>query len=87
MVDQMPESGAAQPAAPTTVIVERGGSSAGLLIGFAVLLLVAVGAYFLMTQKTNDQLRTEAISAAAAKVGDSAEKAGAAVERAVDPDK
>lgn len=87
MVDQTPESGAAQPVAPTTVIVERGGSSTGLFIGFAVLLLVAVGAYFLMTQKTNDQLRTEAIGSAAQKVGDSAEKAGAAVERAVDPDK
>ncbi|OYW23644.1 MULTISPECIES: hypothetical protein [unclassified Sphingomonas] len=87
MVDYKRDSGPDKPASPTTIVVERGGSGAGLFIGFAILLLVAVGAYFLMAQKTNDQLRTEAIGSAATKVGDSAEKAGAAVERAVDPDK
>lgn len=87
MADNTPGSGANAPASPTTIVVDRGGSGVGLFIGFAIILLIAVGAYFLMAQKTNDQLRTEAIGAAATKVGDSAEKAGAAVERAVDPDK
>jgi len=69
--------------APHTTVIERRGSGAGLLIGIAVLLLVAVVAYFLIAQNRNDTLRTNAVTSAAKDVGDTAKKAG----EAIDPDK
>ncbi|MBX9815705.1 MAG: hypothetical protein A4S12_02635 [Proteobacteria bacterium SG_bin5] len=71
--------------APHVVVERRGG--AGMLIGLAVLLLVAVVAYFLITQSRNDTRRTDAVTSAAEQVGDSAKKAGDAVERSIDPAK
>jgi hypothetical protein len=87
MADNTPEPGSNSAPSPTTVVVERGGSNMGLMIGIAFVLLIAIAGYFVMVRNTNDQLRTEAIGAAAKQVGDSAEKAGAAAEKAVDPDK
>lgn len=71
----------------TTVIESRGGGSgAGLLIGIILLIAVAIGAFYLINQSRNDNLKTDAITGtaksvekAAGKVGDAAEKAGDAV--------
>lgn len=68
--------------APHTVIVERRGSGGGLLIGLAVLIAVIVGAYFLLNNANNDNVRTGAVTSAAKSVGSAADKAGDAVEQA-----
>lgn len=68
-----------------TVIVERRGSASGLLIGFALLVLVTLGAFFVINKTKNDNIRTEAVASAAKDVGDSAKGAGDAVEKAADP--
>lgn len=60
---------------PTTTVVERRGGGGGMLIGLAILLAVIVGAYFLLNADRNDTVQTEAVTDAAQKVGDSAEKA------------
>ena len=64
-----------------TTVVERSGGGGGLLAGLAVLILVIVGAYFLMNQSKNDNAKTDAVTEAAQKVGDSAEKAADAVTK------
>jgi len=69
-------------AAPHTTIIERRGSGGGLLIGLAVLVAVIVAAYFMLNQANNDNARTGAVTSAAKSVGDAADKAGDAVERA-----
>lgn len=68
--------------APHTTIIERRGSGGGLLIGLAVLIAVIVGAYFLLNNASNDNVRTDAVAGAAKSVGSAADKAGDAVERA-----
>lgn len=69
--------------APHTTVIERRGGGAGLLIGLAVLLLVAVIGYFLIQQSRNESRRSDAVAGAAKAVGDAAKKAG----DAIDPDK
>ena len=69
---------------PNTVVVERRSTGAGLLIGLALIIAVAIGAYFLLNQSRNDNLRTDAVTAAAKDVGDSAKKAGDAATKSVD---
>ena len=66
-----------------TTVVERRGSGAGMLIGLALLILVVVGAFYLSNQSRNDNVRTDAIAGAAKDVGDTAKKAGDAVDEAV----
>lgn len=60
----------------------------GILIGFAVLAVVVVLAFFLMNANRNDSLRTEAVSDAASSVASSAagaaESVGDAASRAAD---
>jgi hypothetical protein len=74
-----------------TTVIERsgGGSGAGLLIGFILLIAVAIGAFYLINQNRNDNLKTDAITGtaksvekAADKVGGAAEKAGGAIDNA-----
>lgn len=78
--------------------VDRGGGSGigGVIIGVAVLALVAIIAFFLLSQNHNDNLRTSAVTGAAATVADSASGAaksvdhaardvGGAAQRAADP--
>jgi len=68
---------------PHTTIIERRGGGGGLLIGLAVLILVVVGAWFLINQSKNDAIKTDAVSSAAKSVGDTADKAGEAIENTV----
>jgi hypothetical protein len=72
-----------------TTYVEPGGSGmAGLVIGIAVLALVAIVAFFLLQSNRNDAIRTDAVTSAASSVADSASTAadqvGSAATRAAD---
>jgi len=63
-----------------TTYVDRGGSGAGgVIIGIAVLALVAIIAFFLLNQSRNDNLRTQAVTGAASSVADSASSAAKTV--------
>ncbi|MCW3848366.1 hypothetical protein OF829_14065 [Sphingomonas sp. LB-2] len=71
----------------TTIIERRGGGGGmGLMIGFILLVALAIGAFYLINQNRNEAVKTDAISdaakgveKAAGKVGDAAEKAGDAI--------
>lgn len=63
----------------TTYVERRGGGVGGVIIGIAVLALVAIVAFFLLQTSRNDALRTDAVSGAAASVAESAENAAGAV--------
>lgn len=66
-----------------TTYVDRGGSGVGgVIIGIAVLALVAIVAFFLMTQNRNDALRTSAITGAAHSVSNAADNVGNAASNA-----
>ena len=67
-----------------TTIIERRGSRAGMLIGLVAIALIALVAYFLITQNRHDAIRTEAVRQAASDIGAGAQKAGDAAQRAVD---
>jgi hypothetical protein len=68
-----------------TTYVDRGGSGVGgVIIGIAVLALVAIVAFFLLTQSRNDNLRTSAVTDAASSVGKAADNVGSAAGRAAD---
>ncbi|SEI85938.1 hypothetical protein SAMN05428950_101400 [Sphingomonas sp. OV641] len=66
----------------TTIIERRSGGGSGVLIGLAVLLAVIVAAFFLFNQSKNEGLETQAITSAAQSVGETADKAGAAIDDA-----
>lgn len=66
---------------PHTTIIERRGSGGGMLIGLAVLVAIIVAAFFLFNQSKNESLETQAITSAAQSVGDTAEKAGEAIDK------
>ena len=51
----------------------------GVIIGIAVLALVAIVAFFLLQANRNDAMRTDAVSSAASSVADSASSAAGAV--------
>ncbi|HEY0053306.1 MAG TPA: hypothetical protein VGB49_07840 [Caulobacteraceae bacterium] len=76
-----------RPATHTTTVVDRGersgGGMGGVLIGLAVLIIVAIGAYFLLNANRNDAVRTEAVSEAASSVSNAAESVGDAAQNAV----
>lgn len=58
--------------AGTTTYVDRGGSGLGsVIIGMAMLALVAVIAFFLLNQNRNDAIRTNAVTSAASSIADS----------------
>lgn len=69
---------------PHTTVIERRGGGSGILIAIVLLIGVAIGAYFLINQSNNDNLRTDAITSAAKDVGDSAAKVGDSAEKAAD---
>ena len=65
-----------------TIVERRGGGMGGILIGIAVLALVAIAAFFLMNAYQNDAMRTEAASGAASSVAESAAGAAESVGKA-----
>jgi uncharacterized protein HemX len=65
-----------------TTVVERRGSGAGLLVGLAVLILVVIGAIYLINQNNREAVKTDAITGAAESVGDAAESVGDAAKDA-----
>ena len=63
-----------------TTYVDRGGSGAGgVIIGIALLALVAIIAFFLLNRSHNDDLRTSAVTGAASTVANSASSAAKSV--------
>ncbi|WP_334162217.1 hypothetical protein [Phenylobacterium sp.] len=63
-----------------TTYVERGGSGVGgVIIGIAVLALVAIVAFFLLSANRQEAIRTDAVTSAASSVADSAAGAANAV--------
>ena len=66
-----------------TTYVEKGGSGfGGVMVGSAVLAMVAIVAFFLLQSNRNDAIRTEAVSSAASIVADSAASAAQGVTNA-----
>ena len=74
-----------------TTYVDRGGSGVGgVIIGIAVLALVAIVAFFLLSANRNDSLRTSAVTGAAHSVSGAADSVGQAADSAagsVNPNK
>ncbi|MDB5424349.1 MAG: hypothetical protein JWQ29_1765 [Phenylobacterium sp.] len=60
-----------EPAGTTYVDNGRGSGMGGVIIGIAVLALVAIVAFFLLNANRNDALRTSAVTSAASSVADS----------------
>src|SRR3954468_15231734 len=69
-----------------TTYVDKGGGSGvgGVIIGIAVLALVAIIAFFLLQYNRNDTIRTDAVRNAASSVADSASSAANNVSNAAD---
>ena len=68
-----------------TTYVERGGSGlGGVIIGIAVLALVAIVAFFLLQTSRNDALETQAVTGAASSVAESVGSAAGSVSNAAD---
>ncbi|ACG77248.1 conserved hypothetical protein [Phenylobacterium zucineum HLK1] len=66
-----------------TTYVDRGGSGmGGVIIGVAVLALVAIVAFFLLQSSRNDAIRTDAVAGAASSVAESAGSAAQSVGNA-----
>jgi hypothetical protein len=66
-----------------TVVVERGGGSgAGLLIGFVLLIAVVIGAVYLFNQNNRENAKTDAVQQAAKDVGGAAKDVGDAAQDA-----
>jgi len=66
-----------------TTYVDKGGSGmGGVIVGIAVLALVAIVAFFLLQSNRNDAMRTDAVTSAASSVADSASTAANNVSNA-----
>jgi uncharacterized protein HemX len=65
----------------TTIIRERGGSS-GLIIALVLVVALGVAAFLYMRGQNSEIARDSAVAGAAEQVGESAQRAGAAVEDA-----
>ncbi|WP_342250808.1 hypothetical protein [Sphingomonas sp. OTU376] len=66
----------------STVVVERRGNGAGLLIGFVLLIAVVIGAVYLFNQNNRENAKTDAVSQAAKDVGGAAKDVGDAAKDA-----
>ena len=67
----------------TTYVDKGGGSGVGaVIVGIAVLALVAIVAFFLLQSNRNDAMRTDAVTSAASSVADSASTAANSVSNA-----
>ena len=68
-----------------TTYVERGGSGmGGVIIGIAILALVAIVAFFLLQTSRNQALETQAVTGAASSVAESVGSAAESVGNAAD---
>jgi hypothetical protein len=67
-----------------TYVDRSGGGVGGVIIGIAVLALVAIVAFFLLNANRNDALRTNATTSAAASVANSADSAARDIGKAAD---
>jgi hypothetical protein len=72
-----------------TTYVDKGGSGiGGIIVGIAVLAMVAIVAFFLLQANRNDTIQTEAVTSAASSVAEStataADSVSGAAERAAD---
>src|SRR5690349_6613962 len=66
-----------------TTYVDKGGSGmGGVIVGIAILALVAIVAFFLLQSNRNDAIRTDAVTSAASSVADSASNAANNVSNA-----
>jgi hypothetical protein len=66
-----------------TTYIDKGGSGmGGVIVGIAVLALVAIVAFFLLQSNRNDAMRTDAVTSAASSVADSASTAANNVSNA-----
>lgn len=80
-----------RPDGSTERVIERddapstgGGSGLGVIIGIALLALVAIVGFYLLNQSRNDNLRTSAVTGAASSVAHSASGAAKSVGDAAD---
>ena len=68
-----------------TTYIDKGGSGmGGLLIGIAVLAMVAIVAFFLLQMNRNEAIETQAVTSAASSVADSAATAAEGVTAAAE---
>jgi hypothetical protein len=67
-----------------TTYVDRGGGMGigGVIVGVAILALVAIVAFFLLNANRNDALRTDAVTSAASSVANSTANAASNVSNA-----
>ncbi|TAL31885.1 MAG: hypothetical protein EPN98_15385 [Phenylobacterium sp.] len=66
----------------TTYVEKRGSGLGGIMVGVAVLAMVAIVAFFLLQANRNDALQTQAVTSAASSVADSAATAAEGVSDA-----
>ena len=66
----------------TTYVERRGSGLGGVIIGIAVLALVAIVAFFLLQTSRNDTLETQAVTGAASSVAESVGSAADSVGNA-----
>lgn len=66
----------------TTYVEKRGSGFGGIMVGVAVLAMVAIVAFFLLQANRNDALQTQAVTSAASSVADSAATAAEGVSDA-----
>jgi len=69
-----------------TTYVDRGGGGGmgGVIIGIAVLALVAIVAFFMLSANRNDAMRTDAVTSAASSVAGAADSVGDAASNAAE---
>ena len=61
---------------PGVVYVDEGGSGVGrIIIGVAILALVAIVAFFLLQSSRQDEMRTDAVTSAASSMADAGSRA------------
>jgi hypothetical protein len=68
----------------TTVVERGGGGGAAMLIGLAVLILIVIGAFYLINQNRHENVKTDAVTQAAQSVGAAADKVGDSAQKAAE---
>ena len=66
-----------------TIIKERGSSGGGMMVAVLAIVLIAIAAFYLLSNRTDPSSKDASITAAANKVGNAADKVGNAAEDAV----